>query len=372
MLWENAEPVFSNVPSPSSCSSTEVKNIVIAVMGVTGSGKSTFIKTISGRDDVIVGNNLTSETSEVRAYEFSHKDTNYTLIDTPGFDDTNFSDSEITELILNWLKTSFIEDTRLNGVIYLHRICDPRMGGTALRNNRMFRKLCGEEAFKNIILATTFWENISADVGERREKELRETHDFWGGMLQKGAQMVRLQRDRRSGLELLEQISTNKKVTLQVQNEMVNQGKDASDTEALMAERQELERVRKEQEAEIEAERRRMEVEQERARKEQEEKLRQEQENLRTQREAERVAEELRRAEAEREAQVAYEMQLEEIRKEREMQEEKMRREREEMEKREREERERQRAREEAAATERERQWRECREQSKKDDCIIL
>lgn len=34
--------------------------IVIAVLGVTGSGKSTFIKTVTGRKDVIVGNKLTS------------------------------------------------------------------------------------------------------------------------------------------------------------------------------------------------------------------------------------------------------------------------------------------------------------------------
>ncbi|RFU33052.1 hypothetical protein B7463_g3282, partial [Scytalidium lignicola] len=371
-LWENAEPIFSD-PSPrSSCSSTEVKNIVIAVVGVTGSGKSTFIRTVSGRNDVIVGNNLTSETSEVRAYEFSHKNMNYTLIDTPGFDDTSFNDGEITELILNWLRTSFLEETRLNGVIYLHRICDPRMGGTALRNNRMFRKLCGEQAFKNVILATTFWENITMDTGESREKELREMHDFWGGMLQKGAKMVRLQRDKQSGLELIEQISTNDKVTLRVQEEMINQCKDPSDTEALIGGRQELEKMRRQQAAEMEAELRRMEMEQERARKEQEEKLKQELENLRRQREAERMSVELRRAEAEREVQIAYGMQLEEIRREREIQEVKMRREREELERIVREEQKRQRLREEAAAAERKREWREFTAQRKNDDCIIL
>ncbi|KAH9214365.1 P-loop containing nucleoside triphosphate hydrolase protein [Leptodontidium sp. 2 PMI_412] len=132
-------------------------SIVIAVMGVTGAGKSTFTITVSGRNDVVVGDSLCSETSEVRAYEFLHNGKQYILVDTPGFDDTTRSDSQITEKILTWLKTSMIEGTRLNGVIYLHRISDTRMAGTALRNNRMFRKLCGADAFKNIILATTFW-----------------------------------------------------------------------------------------------------------------------------------------------------------------------------------------------------------------------
>jgi len=36
------------------------QDVVIAVMGVTGTGKSTFIKTVSGRNDVVVGDNLSS------------------------------------------------------------------------------------------------------------------------------------------------------------------------------------------------------------------------------------------------------------------------------------------------------------------------
>lgn len=34
--------------------------VVIAVMGITGAGKSTFIKLVTGRDDVVVGNRLSS------------------------------------------------------------------------------------------------------------------------------------------------------------------------------------------------------------------------------------------------------------------------------------------------------------------------
>ena len=34
--------------------------VLIAVMGVTGSGKSTFVKKVTGSEDVVVGNDLTS------------------------------------------------------------------------------------------------------------------------------------------------------------------------------------------------------------------------------------------------------------------------------------------------------------------------
>lgn len=48
------------VPVPSANNTMLRKKIFIAVMGVTGAGKSTFIKTASGLDDVLVGHELTS------------------------------------------------------------------------------------------------------------------------------------------------------------------------------------------------------------------------------------------------------------------------------------------------------------------------
>jgi ABC-type proline/glycine betaine transport system ATPase subunit len=38
--------------------------IVVAFMGVTGSGKSSFIKALTGRNDIVVGHGLTSSTSQ--------------------------------------------------------------------------------------------------------------------------------------------------------------------------------------------------------------------------------------------------------------------------------------------------------------------
>lgn len=35
-------------------------DIIVAVMGVTGVGKSTFIKTVTGNEDVVVGHSLAS------------------------------------------------------------------------------------------------------------------------------------------------------------------------------------------------------------------------------------------------------------------------------------------------------------------------
>ena len=49
------------------------KEIIIAVMGVTGAGKSTFIQTATQNKDVIIGHGLESETKITKGYARSIK-----------------------------------------------------------------------------------------------------------------------------------------------------------------------------------------------------------------------------------------------------------------------------------------------------------
>ena len=59
-----------------------------------------------------VGHSLQSCTSEVRAVRYRRIDDNairsYVIVDTPGFDDTKKSDSEILGLIADWLKATYV------------------------------------------------------------------------------------------------------------------------------------------------------------------------------------------------------------------------------------------------------------------------
>ena len=113
------------------------------------------------------------------------------LIDTPGFDDTNRSDTEVLKEIAVWLTASYSMSIKLHGIIHLHRITDLRMQGSAKRNLFLFKKLCGNEALKNVILATTMWEMVDEEDGHAREIELQDTPEFWGVMKEKGSQIVR-------------------------------------------------------------------------------------------------------------------------------------------------------------------------------------
>lgn len=213
----------------------EVQDVYICVMGVTGAGKSSFIKTCSGKD-VQIGHNLVSCTADVQDISFMYTDRlRIHLIDTPGFDDTNKSDVEILQNISHWLATSFENKIRLKGIIFLHRISDPRMTGAARRNLNMFKKLCGDNAYKSCVLATTMWSQVDQAEGERREKELMQTSEFWGSMAKRGSIVRRYLNNQNSAHEIIDYILSlhfKDPLVLDIQDELVTQKKSIEDTSA--------------------------------------------------------------------------------------------------------------------------------------------
>ncbi|KFZ07912.1 hypothetical protein V502_09670 [Pseudogymnoascus sp. VKM F-4520 (FW-2644)] len=208
-------------------------DILIAVMGLTGSGKSTFIKNITGREDVGIGHGLCSETIEICSYTVVLNEKTFILVDTPGFDDTFEADEVIVGRIADWLSTTYQTKRYLNGILYLHRIDAPRQGGSSQRSLRMLKEICGREAYKNIVLGTTGWDLLPDPAeGITRERELREGDSFWKGMIKVGAQCVRMNQDVQSGKKLLLNMGNNETTALKIQTEMVEEGKAFEDTTA--------------------------------------------------------------------------------------------------------------------------------------------
>ncbi|KAK3353303.1 hypothetical protein B0T25DRAFT_207900 [Lasiosphaeria hispida] len=162
---------------------------VVAVMGVTGVGKSNFISHFNGKAKV--GRKLKSKTSKIGVFEASIDGHGIYLVDTPGFDDTNLSDIEVLRKLALWLTDTDKRNVHLAGIVYLHRISDLRMNGSAMKNLRMFRKLCGPEALSHVVLATTMWDTVSKRSGEKRLKELRTNPDYWAGMIKEGSKIFR-------------------------------------------------------------------------------------------------------------------------------------------------------------------------------------
>jgi hypothetical protein len=155
------------------------------------------------------------------------------LIDTPGFNDTYKSDSDILREIASWLGRAYKHQIKLSGIVYLHSVEEVRFAGSAVKNLRMFKELCGEECLHNVVLATTHWKRENLQVQENREHQLRTKPDKWALMISKGSKVFRQDRGASSAVEIVQHlISRQSKVILTIQRELVDQRKDLDKTAA--------------------------------------------------------------------------------------------------------------------------------------------
>jgi hypothetical protein len=148
------------------------------------------------------------------------------LVDTPGFDDTTRTDTEVLRQLADWLSASYHSGVLLAGLIYIHRIMDPRMSGSTLKNLRLFRKLLGDISLRRLILVTSFWDKILPEIGEPRERELTLNESYWGSFVDKGSRVARSYGDRDSALAILDLFLSIRGpgVVLDIQRELVDQG----------------------------------------------------------------------------------------------------------------------------------------------------
>ncbi|TFK33827.1 P-loop containing nucleoside triphosphate hydrolase protein [Crucibulum laeve] len=203
-------------------------------MGPTGSGKSTFIN-IATEHDTGVGHSLESYTSEIGIFKLFYpelSDGDIVFVDTPGFDDTHKSDIDILKMISEWLSETYKKNILLSGILYFHRITDNRMAGTPLKNLRMFEELCGKNAFQNVILTTTMWDEVNEEVGKLREEEL--IHKYWKSMMDRKSKTMRFENDRQSAFNVLAPLleSANERHAIRLQKEMVDMKYQLRETSA--------------------------------------------------------------------------------------------------------------------------------------------
>lgn len=262
-------------PEPLRSEPEEPKTIYIAVMGATGSGKTTFINIASG-SNLRVGMGLESCTNEVQmSQSFMLDGKRVVLIDTPGFDDTTKSDTDVLKMIAAYMQTMHTQGKLLSGVIYMHRISDIRVGGTSRRDFTMFQELCGKEAYKNVLMVTNMWGDVVTEDTLAREQELREKDIFFKPILENGAHLLRHMNDQESAHKIIHNLTGIKPVALRIQSELAAMN-DITQTSAyaqlnreLMEQaeknRQELEKLRVELEeaAQAQDEETRMELQEE-------------------------------------------------------------------------------------------------------------
>ena len=133
---------------------------------------------------------------------------------------------------------------KLSGIIYLHRISDYRMGGISRKNFTMFRKLCGDDTLKNVVIVTNMWGNVALDIGEKREEQLRTDEVLFKPVLDKGAIMLRHHNTEQSAQDILRHLIRNHPEVLQIQREIVDDKKDITETQACEMLDKDLEQLR--------------------------------------------------------------------------------------------------------------------------------
>ncbi|KAG6913645.1 hypothetical protein DXG01_005352, partial [Tephrocybe rancida] len=212
-------------------------DLVILVMGQTGAGKSTFINVVTGRDATKASHGLESCTPQLLPVILPHptdQTRRIVLVDTPGFDDTGLSNSEILQRITVWLAQLYSANMTLAGVIYLHDITEVRWLGSFRKNLDMFNKLVGRDAIRNVVLATTNWGVIPNKDGtcDRRKKKLSESN--WKDMISLGAKLDRFAKSPESGWAILNHIINHADVisNVEIQKELVEIKKILPETAA--------------------------------------------------------------------------------------------------------------------------------------------
>lgn len=201
---------FSKISANFYNSRDSAKISAFILMGKTGAGKSSFIKSLGGLDlknnepeidasiDSCISHPLsgffliTSRTNQVR--QGTQKTTIYLtrinkrkilLLDTPGFDDSAKDNFEVLNNIVSQFLAFALNgdefDTR--GVIFLHDISETRFGGSQRKTLGILKDLVGEENMGNVIVGTTMWSPAGStrfEDQERREQDLMNKH--WDGI----------------------------------------------------------------------------------------------------------------------------------------------------------------------------------------------
>ncbi|KAJ5145889.1 uncharacterized protein N7515_000453 [Penicillium bovifimosum] len=230
------------------------------VMGMTGSGKSTFVGRCTG-EDVTVGHGLNSCTSAIDVFDFDCNGHRVYLIDTPGFNDTNRSDIETLGVLATYLGASYANGVRIHGILMLHPISDNRMSGSTMRNLEMMKAMCGFSSYANLAIATTMW-STNSSLCAKREEQLLDGR-FFGDLIAKGAKLFR--HNEKGRLDSLEEVTSARRIVthlirqsdnhttevLRLQREIIDQQKMIGETQAGIVLAGDLYKVRQEHEREL-------------------------------------------------------------------------------------------------------------------------
>lgn len=217
---------------------------------MTGAGKTTFVSRVTGDTTLVIDDGVDSgmSISHVVLPSFHQRSEqmetvtekpvsitctidgkSVTLIDTPGFDDSLRTEVDILKLVSHHLMETYREGTKLNGVVFLQPINQPRVGAAEAGRTRLFKKLLGEQAFRRVVIGGTMWTNLKE--AERRIALRKERDDIWGDMIKGGAAVVPYDNSCEGATNIVRSLMKLRPGDLLIQRELAS-GKKLEDTAA--------------------------------------------------------------------------------------------------------------------------------------------
>lgn len=205
----------------------------IVVVGMNGAGKSNFISLCIGEDPLESEGSLLSSYTGITMHTMKYNGRTVHLIETPAIDSFGRTEEEIFEEWTYWMVQAYRVGIRINGLVYLHNILDPRLTHGALCGLEVFKKMCGPHVYAAIAMATTRWDIVEVKEGEFREAELVQTLNFWGDLRNGHSYISRLSNNSESAMRIISYLLDRKsKYVLDLQREMVDERRDLHKTEA--------------------------------------------------------------------------------------------------------------------------------------------
>ncbi|KAJ3540500.1 hypothetical protein NM208_g5040 [Fusarium decemcellulare] len=189
-------------------------------------------------------------TASIDVFSFVENNRRVYLIDTPGFNDTHRPEIETLEILATYLGASYANGVRIHGLIILHPITDNRMPGSSLRNLQMIKSVYGWESYANVAIVTTMWPEVSDNETEKfgaREHKLMVNESYFGDLVAMGATKFRYgETGRRNSYNsmasardivnhLIARLQICPPSELQLQRELINEGKCLEETAAGIA-----------------------------------------------------------------------------------------------------------------------------------------
>ena len=155
------------------------------------------------------------------------------MIDTPGFDDTYRSDADILEAVAKWLHEQYQHNILLTGVIMLANVDGNRAYRSELNRTRLFKQICGQDAYKNIVIGTTMWSKIANQAdGERQVWERMQSQDFWLSLTLHGTRVIPHEDNKQSAHQIIQMLLNNTPLALKMQRQLHTSNGWVNDTDA--------------------------------------------------------------------------------------------------------------------------------------------